>query len=480
MSRRYIPRVILFICFFAPIVYFFGSLFHFSVNFPIRDDYGTILAFLVKFVSSGDAVERLRMVFSQYNEHRLVFNRAVTLLGYYATGSVDFRYLIFLGNLSLAVLTALLWRSSRTGDKPLYLLPLPFLIFQPGFHENMTWAMAALSNFWVYLFSFLSLYALLSGRGEARCSLAAAFALMAVFTQGNGLFALPMGAAVLLLQRRFKALLPWAALSAGVFAFYFRGYVQPGEHSSLLEAAKAPLAVIEYFFSLMGSPFPFPMLSGALLAALFALVTINGYYGKNPVVYSFLVFLFVTAIVTSAMRAGLGLETSLLSRYRIVPVLITAVLYVSLLETFPERKKSLFAALLTLSVVFNVSSWVENLRELELKRNELAIESFQWDSGVFFTQRTGKAESIIAASIEKGIFKPGIDPASIASKGLDAAPPPVQGEFDFAMNTVGETASHLIFYGWAYEEGYGRKEAAIVLTGPRSYRFETLPIVSMI
>ena len=68
----------------------------YSVNMPNWDDYDAILDWLNFNVTNHDAAKFFQILFSQATEHRIVFDRLVTLIYYYLFKSVNFSILTFL------------------------------------------------------------------------------------------------------------------------------------------------------------------------------------------------------------------------------------------------------------------------------------------------------------------------------------------------------------------------------------------------
>lgn len=127
----------------------------FAVNRPIGDDYHAVFGFLDSYLHADTWSDRMVLLFSQHNEHRIVFTRAVVLLDYYVFGAVNFRHLLFVGNLAVVLVVGLLGLVFRPQSKwkLLLFLPVPLLMLQPQSLKNMFYPMASLQNFYVVLFA---------------------------------------------------------------------------------------------------------------------------------------------------------------------------------------------------------------------------------------------------------------------------------------------------------------------------------------
>ena len=125
-----------------PVISYVFLVVHFSVNIPILDDYDTVLAYL-----NTPGSLRYQTLFEQHNEHRVVWTRLVAEVFYDLFGQVDFRNLIYVGNLAFLLIFALLLKLFNLQKTPtIFFMPVPYLLFQPQAWENMTWATGALQK----------------------------------------------------------------------------------------------------------------------------------------------------------------------------------------------------------------------------------------------------------------------------------------------------------------------------------------------
>ncbi len=270
--------VTVFLIALIPLVFYYYIVLAFSFNGPVSDDYDAILSFLIRFLDSKSLTQKLGLVFSQHGEHRIALDRVITLAIYYLSGHIDFRALVFIGNLALMVLALILlsaFQLKEHKNRILYFIPALFFLFQPQYYENIFIAMAALSNFYVLVFAFLSLYILT--RHYDRFFLAVFFAVLATFTQGSGLFVFIEGVALLIFQKRYRELIIWSAVMAVSTGLYFYGYVKPAGHPSITKAVfEAPLSLVQYFFTFIGSSVWSILHIGVLTRPLLVLLVIFG------------------------------------------------------------------------------------------------------------------------------------------------------------------------------------------------------------
>lgn len=471
----------------APAVFFFWAVASVAINIPIGDDFDTVLGFLNNFLSAGGVIERARLVFEQHNEHRLVFSRLVALIQYYLFGEADLRGLIIFGNLSLAglfVTLVLIYRQRL--ERTLYLLPASLIIFNFQYYETVNWAMASVSNLYVLFFALLSLYLLLARTSVASFAGALLCYAAAVFTQGGGLFVGFAGIAMLAIGRQFKRAALWGLATVALFSLYFYGYHSPAGHPSVLSViGEEPLLPVRFFFSFLGSPLPMPEVFGIFSFGFFIYLTMKGYYAGNRTVYAFLLFLFITAAVTSLTRSGFGLDQSLASRYKVVSSLIFAMHYLAAVEIMKAGSaKRIFVALLIAgSLVFNINAYLSNRAELAMQKEVLTYGYLTWQEvgrGLIYPFED-KAGEILARSAGLRIYAAAPDTGGIISSRADMKPGAEDGRINFEIENAFTGASAVFIDGWAFAPDAVNHDTAaghtyIVLRSvDREFVFDTIP-----
>lgn len=414
MDRRRLPIFSIVIV----LIIFYTSILKYGVNIPIGDDYPAILNFLINFFSSS-GFKKIALIFSQHNEHRIVFTRIITLLTYYLLGSINFKLLMFIGNLSLIGLLAVLYSSyPHDRNKLLYFLPVVLLLFQQQYWGDIYWAMASLSNLCVLFFAFLSLY-LLTKPEMKYFFLSLFFLMLATFTNGNGFLVFFVGLFPVILSKHHKKILLWSIIGLGLILFYFHGYIKPAYHPSLLGH---PIETLKYFFSFVGSSmgltkfgsfFSFiSLLTGLALSAYFILLIKFEYYKHNLPVYLFLLFCFLSAFMTSLGRAGFGIEQSLSSRYRIYSVLFFILIYISIMELSPNKiRHKIFPVLLSFSIIFNFCSYhyLKGVMESKLKLIDGIMDWENHNTNLLTGNKKFESE-VMDTAIKKGYYHPPIIP----------------------------------------------------------------------
>lgn len=329
-----------------PMLLYWITIYCNAYNFPYEDDFNSALSFMSAFgYGQLSGLEKTKLLFSQYNEHRILFDRLAFLGDYYLFGELNFRHLILFGNVSMLLLSVLFFKVALPSvpwrDRLFYLLPVAYSLFLYKYWDLSTWAMAALQNLYVMVFAMFSLYQL-SYHNRRSFVLACGAAVLATFTSGNGLFCFFAGVPVLLLSKAYRQLSIWISVGVTTVLLYFWGYRQPPYHPDVVDSLFNHTGrAVRYFFTLTGSI----LQNHAMLSILFGIGSLlltaglMGYlwYTKRindhlPIV-GLLIFLYLTCFSLMATRSGFGVEQAFSTRYGIVVVMLYASQAVLAIET---------------------------------------------------------------------------------------------------------------------------------------------------
>ena len=337
------------------IIYFFLIFFKYTVNIPINDDYG-VLNDINEILNTDSFLEKIKLFFSQHNEHRIAYDRFWFLVSYKINNQINFNLLALIGNLSLIILFFLLIKRISLSNNYFILLPISILLFNLTFYENMTFSMAALSNFTVILFSLLTLNFLTSTIiTNTRFLFAIIFCFLAMYTQGGGLFVVPVSLLILFLKKDYKRFKYFAIIGILLYSIYFLGYEKPLNSPSILDSViNFKMKTLLYFLAFLGNSFSFNlifnngvsdslMLSsiiGAAFLSFYIYLFIKRYYNKNPFNFSIMTLVITIAIVTGLTRSQLGIDTAIASRYRILSIIFLISVLIKVFEYLELKKIS--------------------------------------------------------------------------------------------------------------------------------------------
>jgi hypothetical protein len=277
-------------------------------------------------------------------------------------------------------------------------LPISLILFQYQYVETLNWPMPGVQNLPIVTCAIGSIYLLWR---DTRGTFAGALGLMVlgIAASGNGFLIVLVGMLMLLIGRRYAHLALWsvtAAVCAWAYAYnYTETATHSAKHQSLIAILMHPHFV--YLLGFLGSAGRFPMQIGAVvlgfaLCVFFGWMIWRDYLRKDPVVGYCLLFILLTAIGVSGLRADLGLMQSLSSRYRIYSDLLLIFAWFALVKTtqmaktLSLRRSRLFIAITTMSLVFCIVMDGIGVRSLRRRNQEL-------EHGMTRFERSGGLES---------------------------------------------------------------------------------------
>lgn len=349
----------------------------YAYNFPFLDDYDTVLDHLLHPLN-----EQFFNWFAPHNEHHWVL-RAAASGDYLLFGSVSFVRLIWLGTVFLLILYGLLLRSGRaTGVPWSYLLPVPFILFQPSYWGTMTWATTALHNFPGIVFA-LTAFILWQSPNQKHKVWATLFLVSALFTHGFGIAAC---LSVLVWDTLHKRILQ-AVIPISLILFWILIRINMTATSTPLSFASPNLfASLHFFLNFLGASIHFlGSLGAVLLGSSLLLVCVwlfkKGLPKQAPTLCLFILYLIACAIIVTIARADMGPKQGLASRYRIISTLLLCSVYLGLAQLYWKQWVKTFTVrylLLASTCLFYTASLYVNINNLQKIRTRLENDCNRW------------------------------------------------------------------------------------------------------
>jgi len=394
-------------CVFIAALLYVLAIWRYSSDIPILDDYDAVLGFLNDFVTASSAKQKIAVIFGQHNEHRLVFNHVITLLFFNLFDEINFKYLIYFGNIGWFAFLYVYWRYAKS-------IGITFAEFSPAAiillcfctSEAMTFATPAIQFHFQTLFTLLALLMMTKGFVFS----AMAFVFLSVFTSGGGLLLIPVISLYCLFKMQWRNLLISSLISLVIIFYYFSflPYSAPSHHPSLLSALSSPYIFILFFFGLLGGIGMINQLGilsavvlgvGSLAVFLRRLLPI---YRTTPLLFWFSIYIFITALATDLSRSGFGLEYSLSSRYTFLGALLLTANYLAYLATSKvtkdRNKISIFGLIFSIAAFsYWFSPGVQHLADLFNASNQKDF--------VHYPSKE-HALNILKKSEKLGIFQP--------------------------------------------------------------------------
>lgn len=343
-------------------------LHHLVVNFPFQDDFTQILTVPRDIDDMQSFGAKIAYLVSSSGDHRIFTVRLAALFQANVVGEINFRELVFFGNLLCVAIGALALSIADAPVRP-WLAPLvAALLFSPTNWLPQYWASAALQHYSMLAYAFGALFCL--NRPGIPWQAGGLFlGLCAAMTGANGLMVLPAGAGLLyaLGRRRTSAL--WIALTILTFAIYFVDYLPPPGRPPLLESLQHPLSLFVFSLSALGSVgerFEYAVGIGAMLVGTWVwLVGTNRVRVVPPILLAWIGFLLLCVGAIAFGRAPFGSDAMLNSRYRVYSeVAIIVTLIAVLWSVQPLRRTHLLLILLPVTAVWFWLTWQTNLPPL--------------------------------------------------------------------------------------------------------------------
>ena len=391
----------------TPIVIYFLLIKVYAINIPYVDDHG-LKGFITKFYLNEHLMDKINAIFAQHNEHRIGLTRILLLLTYFIKNEIDYVWLMWIGNFFLIGILWIYWSYLQSKNITFYyLIPIAFLLFNIESHENTFWGMASVQNFGVIFFCLLGFFKF----EQKKYALLSIYLTIAIFTSGNGFFALCVVGLMLILQKEWKVFMWMMLLGTIVGIVYFGNYQKPpatptatiSDFGKILTSTCCFLgSYIDFSNSLAVDFRRIITLSFGICLLIFVgiVLIINSpiNFKKRKVIFPAnfpefivctLLFILITGLVVVYSRIiGYGYLTVLTSRYKIYSILLIVTLYVWILTILQEKFKRIILIFLSLTSMsgFFISLY-QNITQIDYHHKLLISNAFNWDKGDFLNKK---------------------------------------------------------------------------------------------
>ena len=403
-----------------PIIAFYTFVFQNAFNIGWNDDWHGIEGFLASWMQQDTFGDKIRLLFSQMCEHRILYVRLSTLLCYHIFGEVNYKILMLMGVSYLLILPFVFYRVLREIDVKLtFLIPIIFIIFNIQPVENIFWAITSLQPNTVIIFGLWGFALLLFYKQKWAFYLANLLFFLAMFTNGNGMFAFLAAIPLVLYARTQKEKIQYFIILGLCFFLYFFDFKKPGIRPDvMINFTKYPHIILGDFFAFFGSPidstvqfyssnlkFMVAITAGVLMMLwvayqLFTFIyfwfqtnrkrlpiektsvlykTIINHPKYNLYLLSAFIFVALSGAAFAASRASQGLEQAFASRYKTVSIILFIIVYLS---AFNFLKRDKWKKYLQISIIatflFNAFSYYESWDDVENRRKFFGTTILNW------------------------------------------------------------------------------------------------------
>lgn len=382
-----------------PIAVFYLVFQKYSVNIPHWDDFA-IRNTLAQMLETDSFSEKIKLLFSQHNEHRILLTRLSAWFVYLLQGTLNLKSLMFIGFLGLVGLLVIFFQVSKKYNSPLLaFVPVSFILFNVGLFENTFWGMASVQNFGVIFFAFLTFYWLvfsIENQYKHYFYLALFSCFIGVFTSSNGIIIPLIGCLVLLVQQRKKQLFAWLGSSViFIFGFFYNFQKNPDNvvKSNFSDFKTIIKALFATFGNVLDSSAIAPnkhldlsMALGLFLLIFVCLFTYQVIFKKYNLslrtndlfLLACLAFIGITSVGIVVARISYGIDILLTSKYKIYSVLSLIIFYLVALNSLAERYKNSFIQLaIFMSIAFNFYTYIADYQSIMYLNQERITDQFK-------------------------------------------------------------------------------------------------------
>lgn len=385
----------------APVVIYLAHAIQFAPEIFYGDDFDLLYPILLA-PEAESWQEKWRLWYTQQNEHRILVPRLVTYLCYKAEGFINWPTVALVANLFWVGTLYFFWKAFQSLKLSLWLFaPIPFLLLQPQYFENVIWPISILQQSTVLFWLSFSIFLYAKGRYK----MAIIPGIFAIFTHGSGLSIIPVISLLILLEKRWTLLKFWIPLVCFTLAFYFYG-LHEGQGASIGESLSQPTRLIFAFFAFLGgitrvfleNPI-WAGLAGFVMVAILSMYLFPRIFLQlkstekklgffDTVLMGNVAILVLAALLVSVARSWAGIESILPARYLHNPAFFACLAYLVSLRIFSSNKriKVLGGIVLAAALFFNATSYIVNRPSLEAHYNKQLAEETNFINLGFFPQ----------------------------------------------------------------------------------------------
>ncbi|RDB05416.1 hypothetical protein DVG78_12570 [Runella aurantiaca] len=324
--------------------------------------------------------EKVKILFSQHNEHRILVTRLFALLQYSISGYIDLRWWIIAGNLCLPFVVWIFYQNLK--QTPWLLIPIAFILFAP---LSNTFAAMQNANLFSVLFCIAAFhFSLKSPDSFFNTFYVFLFTLLGIFSNGGGVVCFGLIGCVFFFQRRYRLLTYWILFGILILGGYFYDYQKIYKHptaENLFEQLPEAFSFLLTFLGGMAQLIWLAKIVGVLFLGLFLTIIIRRYYQQNPFIFLLFTYGIAISVLTALSRYEHDISLALAERYVIYSMLLAAasvVIMYDFLKNVPSLQTYVFVGLTFLSISAHLKYITIKLKTADATKNSLlmAMENY--------------------------------------------------------------------------------------------------------
>lgn len=366
-------NVLLIFCLIAISMFIYLSI-KYTYNLPMWDDYDQTLSFMNKYVQAGSMHDKILLLLSQHNEHRILTVRLSDVIYYDIFGKIDFRCLIYISQILLLLIIFVLYfalNQINSNNRVINLTLSIILVLCTSAAGSLTWLGSAMQQNSQMLFSLLAIFMITRYEKSGSKFDISFYCLLFVingFTGGGWIILTVSMLLYLAYSKRMKLCILTVLMAMLIGVIYFK--VLP--YNSLPHEFHSIFKLLLFIVGFTGSTFfcnKLAFLPGVLIV-FYTLFNLRQMI-KNKILLCWLLFFFTNALVIGVSRQWTG-SYGYDDRYTIYSLVNLAFVISFLFNTKyanDEKKKLiimgiiLFFSICSFLKVIRPKSWV-NLRSV--------------------------------------------------------------------------------------------------------------------
>ena len=422
---------------FIPLAIFIYCLIAYTINLPWLDDFEVGPYTLQQWLKTTDIEKKMNLIWVPNNEHRVITLKLLVLFNYYVFGQFNIQWMIWQSHLYLIPLLYFIFKVLPEENRWLSfaIINLIYLSFQ--YTLASYWMIAAVQHNAVIGFGLISMY-LLSKNKYFGVSIF--FTFLACLSNSDGLFFIPIGTLILLLQFNLKKTITWVILLTSLIYILFQNYPSWNYHTNAIQFFfENPSKSFFGFFYFLGGYADFfksnsiPIrlyttgIFGLFLVSFWGKLLFDFSKGSTQIkikswkngtllnsnvlfILSGLLFCLTNALAISILSSEFGGYAYLIGNYRIYSVLAIAFTILMYFQQIHSYKKMIFISFMAL--IFWGFSFYTYLPEIINRKNFLIQSYLDFKSnkdGLGFSAKQiekYKITEIINEFAKKGIYHP--------------------------------------------------------------------------
>jgi hypothetical protein len=422
---------------FIPLAIFIYCLIAYTINLPWLDDFEVGPYTLQQWLKTTDIEKKMDLIWVPNNEHRVIILKLLVLFNYYVFGQINIQWMIWQSHLYLIPLLYLIFKVLPEENRwiSFAVINLIYLSFQYSLASY--WMIAAVQHNTVIGFGLISMFLLSKNK---YLGLSIFFTFLACLSNSDGLFFIPIGTVILLLQFNLKKIIIWLLILTSLIYILFKNYPSWNYHANAFQFfIENPSKSFFGFFYFLGGYADFfnnnTLPIRLYTTGLFGLILVlfwgkllyefskgstqmklkswkNGTLLNSNVLFTLsgILFCLTNALAISVLRSEFGEYAYLIGNYRIYPVLAIAFTCLMYFQQTHSYRKMLFISLM--AIIFWGFSFKTYIPEI-INRKKYMMQSYldfkSNKDGLGFTAKQiekYKITEILNTFEKKGIYHP--------------------------------------------------------------------------